>query len=51
MISGLLKSQVSIGEPDARRLQEILGNYPEVCGPELDPNSDRLIIFALGHKL
>ena len=29
MISGLLKSQVSIGEPDARRLQEILGSYPE----------------------
>ncbi len=29
MISGLLKSQVSIGEPDARRLQEILANYPE----------------------
>jgi putative membrane-bound dehydrogenase-like protein len=29
MIAGLLKSPVSIGEPDARRLQEILGAYPE----------------------
>jgi len=29
MVQALLKSSVSIGEPDAKRLQEILGKYPE----------------------
>ncbi|PYT31564.1 MAG: hypothetical protein DMG57_04780 [Acidobacteria bacterium] len=29
MVSALLKSSVSIGEPDAKRLQEILQKYPE----------------------
>jgi putative heme-binding domain-containing protein len=42
MISGLLKSQVSIGEPDARRLQEILGSYPESVRAAAKPLLARL---------
>ena len=29
MVAGLLKSKVSIGEPDAKRLQQIVEKYPE----------------------
>jgi len=42
MVSGLLQSQVSIGEPDARRLQEILGSYTESVRAAANPLLARL---------
>jgi putative membrane-bound dehydrogenase-like protein len=37
MVRALLKTQVSIGEPDAKRLQDILAKYPEDVRTEARP--------------
>jgi putative heme-binding domain-containing protein len=42
MVSALLKSSVSIGEPDAKRLQEILDKYPPDVGTAARPLLARL---------
>ncbi len=42
MVAALLKSSVSIGEPDAKRLQDILAKYPETVRTAARPLLARL---------